>query len=74
MRGAYIGTDGAGNRCCSDQRSATLLCRGARSGKGSLIIRPKYRKGCSLKRMIDWLAKTALLPKAHPVGRSAETG
>ena len=36
--GAFIGMDEAGRTCRSDQQSAILLCGGARSGKGNLII------------------------------------
>ena len=36
--GAFIGMDEAGRVCRSDQQSAILLCGGARSGKGNLII------------------------------------
>ncbi|MEM6913397.1 MAG: type IV secretory system conjugative DNA transfer family protein [Pseudomonadota bacterium] len=37
-RGAYIGHDAAGRPCHSDQMSAILLCGGARSLKGSLVV------------------------------------
>jgi type IV secretion system protein VirD4 len=37
-QGAYIGTDAAGRHCHSDQMSAMLICGGARSLKGSLVI------------------------------------
>lgn len=36
--GAFIGMDEAGRICRSAQQSAILLCGGARSGKGNLII------------------------------------
>ncbi len=44
-RGAYIGHDEMGRACHSDQQSAILLCGGARSGKGNLII-PWLVDGC----------------------------
>lgn len=37
-QGAYVGTDRAGRHCHSDQVSALLICGGARSLKGSLVI------------------------------------
>lgn len=36
--GAFVGVDEAGRICRSNQQSAILLCGGARSGKGNLII------------------------------------
>jgi len=43
--GFYIGTDEAGRPCHSDQQAAVMICGGARSLKGSLII-PGLVDGC----------------------------
>lgn len=37
-QGGYVGTDDVGRNCYSHQQSAVLLCGGARSLKGSVII------------------------------------
>ena len=44
-RGAYIGHDAAGRPCHADGQGAILLCGGARSLKGSIVI-PWLVDGC----------------------------
>lgn len=43
--GFYIGTDEAGRHCHSNQQASLMICGGARSLKGSLII-PSLVDGC----------------------------